>query len=123
MADQPTTKEAPAKDAPIVIDPAADALGKRLGNYSLALALLAVDRGEYPKDKDAALDLLDVNKAEEGKAFKRYIKLQQSIGAKLAASHAEYMTLRQRSDRLFQRVTGVSLTRDPDGSDVAARVV
>jgi len=86
-------------------DPRITALGKQLGNQSLAADLIAVEDGEAPS-KDRAPDLLAASDKLAQKALTRYRKIREQHDSKLSAALTEYHRHAGRSGKISAVLIG-----------------
>lgn len=81
-------------------------LARLSSSAPMAKAIVATDAGEWPDDLDALADMLNVNRTAETSALKKWLKLRQTIGRKLAGAQEDYHSLRKRTLRLTDRIAG-----------------
>lgn len=72
-----------------------------LGNLYLARRIIDVSNGaSYPRSDQEAMHLAETSEGLQRKALKRYLKLRQTIGQRLADAHQEYQAHKARTDIL-----------------------
>lgn len=92
---------------------AIEALGKSIGNQSMAAAILAIDDGVLPSDTDALNDFLVVTSGEATKALKRYVKLNSTIGKRLSDAYREWKGHKDREARIFAIIANGGTIPEP----------